>query len=81
MDSPNLFWSVLVFVAWLVDLFVCVSVLCLNCRLPFHDSVTWAQAAAKDKAAIAGGLFRQPLFYILIFHPICGSLDLSPDPH
>ena len=47
--------------------FVCFSVLCLYCRLLFHDSVTWAQAAAKDKAAITGGLFRQPLSHIVIF--------------
>ena len=60
--------------------FVSVSVLCLYCRL-LYDSATWAQAAAKDKAAITGGLFRQPLSHIVKFHPIRVGLDLSPDPH
>ena len=55
-------------------------VLCLE-RCLFYDSATWAQAAAEDKAAITGGLFRQPLSHIVIFHPICVGLDLSPDPH
>ena len=36
----------------------------------FYDSATWAQAAAKDKAAITGGLFLQPLSHIAISHPI-----------
>ena len=43
-------------------------VLCLD-RCLFYDSATWAQAAAKDKAAITGGLFLQPLSYIAISHP------------
>ena len=81
MDSLDPFWSVLAFVACLVYfLSVSVFVLCLD-RCLFHDSATWAQAAAKDKAAITGGLFRQPLSHIVIAHPTCVGLDLSPDPH
>ena len=76
-----LFWSVVAFVACLVySLSVSVFVLCLD-RCLFYESATWAQAAAKDKAAITGGLFRQPLSHIVISHPICVGLDLSPDPH
>ena len=79
MGSLDPFWSVLVFVACLAYFLCQGSVLCLSCCL-FYDSATWAQAAAKDKAAITGGLFRQPLSHIVIFHPICVGLDLSPDP-
>ena len=81
MGSLDPFWSVLAFVACLVYLLsVSVFVLCLD-RCLFYDSATWAQAAAEDKAAITGGLFRQPLSHIVIVHPICVGLDLSPDPH
>ena len=62
---------VFAFVACLVYVFclsVCVFVLCLD-RCHFYDSATWAQAAAKDKAAITGGLFLQPLSHIAISHP------------
>ena len=58
--------SVHAFVACLVySLSVSVFVLCLD-RCLFYDSATWAQAAAKDKAAITGGLFLQPLSHIVI---------------
>ena len=61
--------SVHAFVACLVySLSVSVFVLCLD-RCLFYDSATWAQAAAKDKAAITGGLFLQPLSHIAISHP------------
>ena len=67
-------------VLFIFYLSVSAFVLCLD-RCLFYDSATWAQAAAKDKAAITGGLFRQPLSHIVIVHPICVGLDLSPDPH
>ena len=43
-------------------------VLCLE-RCLFYDSATWAQTAAKDKAAFTGGLFLQPLSHKAISHP------------